>query len=420
MSEELGFLTLDDIDLENKFVLVRVDINSPINPKTGMILDDSRIRKHAETISELKNSKVAILAHQSRPGKKDFTTLENHAKRLSQILGREVKYVDDIFGPKAQEKIKKLENGEILVLENVRFWSGESIKASEGDYERMAKTPLVQTLAPLFDVFVNDAFAAAHRTQPSVIGFAFVLPTVAGRIMECELKTLNKVFENPRKPSLLLLGGIKIEDKMRAIKNVLELEIADKVLTSGVLANVFLIAKGYDLGKINLSLIEKEGQLGAIAQAKELLEKYGEAIETPVDLAVFSNRRRLEVPLKEFPQENPIYDIGFETIVKYINEIKKAKTIVADGPAGVIEEKEFALGTEELLKAVATSGAFSVLGGGHLGLVAENLGIANKISHISTGGGACISLLAGEKLPVVETLKEAARKFKKLRVLTSQ
>lgn len=407
MDTELGFLTLNDVDLNDKFVLMRVDINSPINPKTGEILDDTRIRKHAETISELKNSKVVILAHQSRPGKKDFTTLQNHAKRLVKILGKEVKYVNDIFGEKALCAIKNLNNGEILVLENVRFWAGENVK---GNPEEMAKTEMVQKLAPLFDIFVNDAFGCAHRAQPSVVGFAFVLPTVAGRIMERELKMLNKVLENPKKPCIFLIGGIKVEDKMKAIKHVLQRGIADKVLTSGVTANVFLFARGHDLGKVNFSLIEKEGQVGAISQAKELLERYNDVIETPIDLAVFSNGKRLEVPLKEFPQENPIYDIGLETIVKYTGEIKKAKTIVADGPAGVIEEEEFSLGTEELLKAVAQSGALSILGGGHLGIVVENLSIANKISHISTGGGACISMLAGEELPVIEALKGAARR----------
>ncbi|HSO25439.1 MAG TPA: phosphoglycerate kinase, partial [Methanobacteriaceae archaeon] len=201
----LKFNTIDDFQLNNKTVLVRVDINSPVDPNTGIILDDTRMKLHAETISELadKGAKTVILAHQSRPGKKDFTTLEQHAHALSKILGRPVIYVEDIFGCAARETIARLKPGEILLLENVRFYSEEVLKR---DPHLQAETHMVKKLSSVADYFINDAFATAHRSQPSLVGFAFELPSGAGRVMEKELKTLYGAIENVQRPCVYVLG----------------------------------------------------------------------------------------------------------------------------------------------------------------------------------------------------------------------
>jgi phosphoglycerate kinase len=243
------FLTLDDVKVKGKVVLVRVDFNSAIDPGTKKILEDARIRAHAETtIRELadKGAKVVILAHQGRKGDPDFIPLRQHSEILGKILKKPVKYVDDLYGEKAKNAIKSLKSGEILVLENVRTFAGET---RDGTPEEHGKTELVRNLAPLADLFVNDAFAAAHRAHASIVGFTAALPSVAGRIMERELKSLSKVLENPEKPCIFILGGAKADDSLEISKYVLDKEIANHVLTGGVVGQVFLAANGIDLGK---------------------------------------------------------------------------------------------------------------------------------------------------------------------------
>lgn len=402
------FYTIDDFDLEDKTVLVRVDINSPVDPNTGLILDDTRIRLHAETISELsrKGAKTVVLAHQSRPGKKDFTTLEQHAKSLSKVLGREVGYVDDIFGKAAREEISKMKKGDILVLENVRFYSEEVLKR---DPKQQAETHMVQKLSPMADYFVNDAFAAAHRSQPSLVGFALTLPTAVGRVMDRELKLLYGALENVKRPCIYVLGGVKIDDAIMVMKNVLKRGSADFILTTGLIANIFLLASGIKIGKVNRDFIENKGYKGCIKMAKELKKEFPNQIKVPTDVAVCMDDERVEVPVKKIPN-SLIYDIGTETITEYAKFIRDAKTIFANGPAGVFEKEGFSIGTEDVLNAIASSDGFSIIGGGHLAAAAAQIGVSSGINHMSSGGGACISLLAGEKLPVVEVLKEVALK----------
>ncbi|HII59595.1 TPA: phosphoglycerate kinase [Methanocaldococcus jannaschii] len=412
------FLTLDDFNFEDKRVVLRVDINCPIDPNTGEILDDKRIREIKSTITELinKGAKVVILAHQSRPGKKDFTTLKNHAKVLSDVIGKEVEYIDEVIGSTAREAIINMKCGDVILLENVRFYSEEVLsdwkKWENITPKKQAETNLIKRLAPLFDYFVNDAFAAAHRAQPSLVGFSYYMPMIAGRLMEREVGVLSKVLENPEKPCVYVLGGAKADDSIRVMKNVLENGTADKVLTSGIVANIFLVAMGYDLG-VNMDIIENLGLKSQIEIAKELLNKFEDKIVVPVDVALNINEERVEADLnKDEKVEHLINDIGEKTIELYSEIINEAKTIVANGPAGVFEKEAFAKGTEELLKAIANSKGFSVIGGGHLSAAAELFGIADKIDHVSTGGGATLDFLAGEKLPVIEMLKESYKKYK--------
>ena len=402
------FLTLDDFDVKDKTVLVRVDFNSPVDPETKKVLSDTRIRAHGETtIKELaeKGAKVVILAHQGRPGEPDFISLEQHAEILGKILGKPVKFVDDVYGEKAQKAIRELKSGEILVLDNVRKFPGERKKATP---EEHSKSELVMNLAPLADIFVNDAFAAAHRAHASIVGFTVLLPSAAGRIMERELKALSKVLESPEKPCVYILGGAKADDSLQISKYVLDNNIADHVLTGGITGHLFLVARGYDLGKPNMELLEKKELMGLVPGIKELMEKYPGKIETPVDLAVEVEGKRKEITVEELPTEHPIYDIGTKTIEKYSQIISNAKSIVFSGPPGVYEKEEFLKGTKGLFEAIASSNAFSLIGGGHSVAAVHSLGLADKMSYISTAGGALIEFLMGKELPGVAALEKAA------------
>jgi phosphoglycerate kinase len=402
------FLTMDDFNLKNKTVLVRVDFNSPLDPQTKQIINDKRIRAHADaTIKELvqKGAKTVILAHQGRPGDADFIPLNQHAALLGKALGMPVKYVDDVFGETAQNAIKALKSGEVLVLGNVRGVANEQTKASP---EEHAKSEFVKNLAPLADIFINDAFAAAHRAHISMVGFTAVLPSAAGRIMERELKALGKVLEAPEKPSVFVIGGAKGDDSLDISNYVLKNGIADYVLTGGVIGHIFLVAKGVNLGPSNMAFLEKKELMGLVPGIKELMSKYPGAIIVPVDLAMEVNSKRQEIAVDALPTNHNILDIGTETAKKFADIILKAKTIVVSGPVGVFENPEFKKGSEIVLNAVADSEGFSLVGGGHTVAAVEKLGLADKMSYVSTAGGALIEFLMGKQLPGVVALEKAA------------
>lgn len=407
---EHGFDTMDDYDFEGKTVLLRVDVNSPVDPLSGELLDDTRMVLHSTTIEELseRGAKVVILAHQSRPGKSDFTTLKQHALALTNIIGKEVQYVDSIFSSEAQKIINNMVNGEIILLENVRFFSEEMPKLSA---EEQANSVLVQKLYPLANYFVNDAFATAHRSQTSIIGFSQVLPSIAGRVMELELNSLFGILDNAQEPRVYVLGGIKADDSINVMANALKSNKADYVLTTGLVANIFLVAKGYNIQEYNNNFIRERGFEDYIEIAKELLADYDEKIILPVDLAILENDNRVEYSIDEIPNL-PIYDIGSKTIEAYKEKILEAKTLFANGPAGVFEKEGFNLGTEDLLNAIGQSNGFSIIGGGHLAAAASSMDLDDDITHISSGGGASISLIAGEELPAVKALIESAKRYK--------
>jgi len=405
MSHE--FLTLDDIETEKKKVFLRVDINSPIDPATKRIIDDSRIKAVAPTLKSLSKAKVVIGAHQSRPGEYDFTSLEPHTRVLQMYADRAVKFVDDVIGPKALSAIDELRPGEVLVVDNLRLLKEEN---KQGTPEELVKTDLVQKLAPHFDLVVNDAFAAVHRSQPSLVGFGEVLPMVAGRLMESELAALQKIVEKPKRPCVFVLGGAKVEDRIPVIRRVLADGIADKVLVGGVINNVFLMAKGCLRQRLET---ESEEVCKQVAEAKEFLERYEGKIETTVDVALDVKKAgRVEVGVEKLTEQIEIYDIGLNTIASYREMIRNAGTVVAEGPLGMFERRGFDTGTREILDAMTHTMAYTVLGGGHLGSVAAMMGIEDKISYISTGGGAFLSFLAGEKLPVIEALKRSKKRMR--------
>jgi len=257
-------------------------------------------------------------------------------------------------------------------------------------------------------LFVNDAFAAAHRAHVSMIGFTAVLPSAAGRIMERELKSLSKVLESPEKPCVFILGGAKADDSLEISKYVLNNRIADFVLTGGVVGHVFLAAKGFNLGKPNTDFLEKKELMGLVPGIKELMQKFPDKIKTPKDLAVEANGKRKEISVEELPIDYPIFDVGTKTFEGYAKVIRSAKSIVVSGPMGVFESSEFIFGTKRIFEAIANSKAFSLAGGGHTIAALQEFGLSNRISYVSTAGGALIEFLMGKKLPGVVALEKAA------------
>jgi phosphoglycerate kinase len=401
--------TLDDFNFENKTVLLRVDFNMPLDKKTLDIMDDTRIRLALPTIRELldKQAKIVILAHQGKQGSWDFTSMQKHAQMLQRLLGKNVTFVDDIFGEKAKNAIKTMKPGTIVFLDNVRKYPGETEKKKP---EEHARSELVQALAPLADYYVNDAFAAAHRAQCSLTGFTAVLPSAAGRLMEKELTTLEKILSHPEKPSIFLFGGAKFADVIVTIDRLLSNKTADHVLLTGLTANAFLKAKGVNLGAKNEEAFRDEGTPEVFLSIQKVYKKFETQIHLPVDFAIDENGKRKEIALGDLPANTNLFDIGERTVQNYEKILGTAKTIFISGPCGVFENPLFRKGTQEIFQFITQQKAFSIAGGGHTVAAIDQMKLRDKISHISTGGGALEKFIMGEKLPVVEALKAAKQR----------
>ena len=414
--EDRSFLTMDDYELSGENVILRIDINSSINPENGDLLDDTRIKRHSATVKELsdKNARVIVLAHQSRPGKLDFVNLEKHGKRMSKIIDREITFVDDIYGKKAIQEIKKIEDGQIILLDNVRFDEEEiNLKTFENDnFKTQSNATMVKTLAPYASYFINDAFAASHRCQPSLVGFSEYMPALAGRVMQRELDFLGKAISSGPTPRIAVLGGSKAADSVSIAENFLEKGV-EQILTGGVVANIFLIAWGIDIGKPSTEFIEKQipNHEKVIELAKKLLSKYDGKIEFPTDVALNNDGKRYGTNVENLPDKYPLFDIGVDTLVRYIQVIEDAGTIIANGPMGVFEDSEFATGTNEIFNSISKSKGMTVVGGGETAMAFNQMGLADGIKHISTGGGACISFMSGETMPALEAMRRSKKRF---------
>ncbi|HID43728.1 MAG TPA: phosphoglycerate kinase [Archaeoglobaceae archaeon] len=391
-----GLPTLDDVDHSGKRVLIRLDINSPIVNST--ILDTTRFESHVKTLEELEDCRLVIMAHQSRPGKKDFTRLESHAKVLSRLLEKNIKYIDEIFSRRVISEIEKMKKGEIILLENVRIYSEEQLKRSP---EEHAESLMVTGLKNNFDLFVNDAFSASHRANASLIGFPPVIPSVIGRLVEKELKVLSMALKS-KGSKVFILGGAKIKDSVKVMKNVLEKEIAEKVVLTGVVATYFLMLDGTDIGE-NRKVVEENKEDIKDEEMLEILNNYRDKIILPVDFGVEVHGKRDDIPVEKL--RGRIMDIGINTISELSETIPEFDVAVINGPSGVFEDERFALGTFEILKAVSRAG-YSIVGGGHISSAARMIGIHRKMNHVSTGGGACIRFLSGEKLVALEVIKD--------------
>jgi phosphoglycerate kinase len=316
-----------------------------------------------------------------------------------------VKFIDDVMGPAARDAINDVSRGEVLVLDNVRLCAEENL---EEKGEKLAKTNLVSRLVPLFNLYVNDAFAASHRSQASLVGFPRLLPSAAGRLMQKELSALRRLLKQPDQPSTYVLGGAKIEDKVPVIENILAMGKADHVLVGGNVGKVFLKALGQ---KFIQTEEEKLSQAtDQIQKAVRMLHKFKNRIILPTDFGALTNGKRVDVDAKKLARTGEALDIGVETAENFATIIRRSKTVVASGPLGVFEQDGFETGTKVLLEAMANADAFTVIGGGHLAGYAGILGISNSFSHVSTAGGAMLSLLAGDELPAIAALVEASKR----------
>jgi len=412
---EAGILTLDDFDFRGKTVILRVDINSPVDPKTKRIANDNRIRKSAPTIRELSNlgARVVMLAHQGdTEDYQNLISLEEHAGLLAAAMGKTVGFIDDIAGPAAIERVRSLRSGEVLLLNNVRYLTEEVstfVNFVKLTPAQMAQTRLVRNLAPLADFYVCEAFAAAHRYAPSLVGFAEVLPSAGGRLFIEEFGALARVKETPKHRCVYVLGGARIADAFSMMKQILNEGAADWVLTSGLTGEVMTLAKGYRLGDPTERLIDEKGLTPFIASARELLAAYGDHILTPTDFAV-DDVGRQEIGLVDLPTSRLLVDIGAQTIKRYIEVIQTAATIFVNGPAGVYEKPASALGTERLWNAIADAPGYSVIGGGDSVAAGAQFKVLDRMGYVCTSGGGMVRFLSGQELPVVTALRRAAQR----------
>lgn len=389
-------MSVRDIDAKGKKIFVRVDFNVPM--ADGEITDDTRIRAALPTIKHLmeQGGKVILASHLGRP-KGEFNpkfSLKKVAERLAQHLNKEVKITETVVGEDVKEAIAQVQNGDVILLENVRFMPGEEKNDKE----------LAKQMAELAEIFVNDAFGAAHRAHSSTAGIAEFIPAVAGFLLEKEIEMLGNSVENPQRPFVAIIGGAKVSDKIGVIQNLLSK--VDTLIIGGGMANTFLAAKGYELGKslVEADKVELAGELLALASEKNV------ELLLPSDLLVAdkfaADAATQVVPADQIPAEWMALDIGPKAAQEFSDRVTNAKTVVWNGPMGVFEMDVFAKGTEGVAKALANSSAISIVGGGDSAAAVEKVGLADKMSHISTGGGASLEYLEGKVLPGVESLKD--------------
>jgi len=390
-------MTLEDFNLENKRVLVREDLNVPLDENKN-ITDDTRIRAALPTIKYLveKGAKVILASHLGRPKGKvnPKYSLAPVAKRLSELLGKEVAFAEDCIGEVAEKAVAKMQAGDVLLLENVRFYEAEEKNDPE----------FAKQLASLADIYINDAFGTSHRAHASTVGVANYLPAGAGFLMQKEIEIMGKALENPERPFVAILGGAKVSDKIGVIKNLLNK--VDALLIGGGMVFTFLKSQGYEIGK---SLLEPDKVELAASLIKEAEEKNVKLL-LPEDVVVTSELKEglpyETVPVSQIPADKIGVDIGEETQKKFAEAIKGAKTIVWNGPMGVFEMKDYAKGTLAVAEAMAKSGAVTIVGGGDSAAAVEQLGYAKAMTHISTGGGASLEFLEGKELPGVAALND--------------
>ena len=391
-------MSVSDIEVEGKRVLVRVDFNVPLDEKTREITDDTRIQAALPTIKYLigRGARVILISHLGRPKGKvvDDLRLAVVAQRLSQILGQRVGMATDCIGPEVEKSVEELNNGDVLLLENVRFHPEEE----END------ASFAQALARLGDIFVNDAFGASHRAHASVVGIANYLPAVAGLLLEKEIKTLGGILENPARPFAVLLGGAKISDKIGMLENIRDK--VDSLLIGGGMAATFLNAKSYEVG---LSLVE-EDMLGFVSKLMGDMAGQGTHLVLPVDVVVtesLSTESEFKVvSVANIPPNLRFVDIGPLTIDSFSQELKKCKTVFWNGPMGIYELSQFAMGTQAMARVLASLKATTVVGGGSTTESVTEMGLSDRMTFVSTGGGASLNFLSGKALPGVEALMD--------------
>jgi phosphoglycerate kinase len=413
----LRIRSLDAFDLHGKTVIFRTDINSPIDPVSKKIVNTNRLEKTVPTLARLLDggAKVAIIAHQGDTlDYQNLIPLEEHAAILSTLIKRPIAYIDDVCGPAAQAAVKALKDGQAIILGNLRYLT-EEVSSFEKEVkqkpEDMLDTWLVRSLAPLADLYVNDAFAAAHRNAPSMVAFQELLPTAGGIQLVEEYSALKAVMDSPKRPCVFVLGGAKISDAFSMMRKVLEDGAADAILTSGVTGLVMHLARGLNLGQATSTFLRDKALDGFIPEARELLEKWGDSFVLPVDLAYEKNGQRAEVAVSaiEVGNFNGILfpDIGAGTIALFKEKIASAGSIFVNGPAGMYEDPRWETGTREVWQAIAAAPGYTVVGGGDTISAASKFTDLFKYSYVCTGGGAMVRFLAGKKLPLIQAMERA-------------
>ena len=403
---KIDYTSYKDVDLKGKKVIIRVDINSNIDTDKMEIRDSPRIRALVPVLDEdFKDCAVILIAHQSRPGEKDFTDLDIHAREIEKELGRPVKFVKDIYGEKAIQAIKELKPGEILVLNNIRKFEGEMVNYK--DFSEAENTEMIKTLYPLVDYVIVDAFGAAHRAHASIVGWPKML---AGPITAKELGALKKIMDEPEKPMAMLIGGAKAIDKFKAMKFNFDNDKLDYALCSGLTAVLIFEANGTPMGEPNHKIIAKDLDENK-AMIHETYDKYKDRIILPEDLIIDENGKRKAISVDEAAEYNKTTgDIGPKTIKEFEKIIMECKTIVANGPPGIFEQEVFREGTNEMVEAMAKATkenhALTIIGGGEMGAAASMAGKADDVSFISTAGGAMLEILSGKDLPMIKALRE--------------
>ncbi|MBX8633263.1 MAG: phosphoglycerate kinase [Candidatus Thermoplasmatota archaeon] len=404
-----GIKTIDSFSPRGKRILLRLDLNSPVDRKTGRIEGREKIVAASRTLRELleKGASVAVIAHQGRPGGYDFISLEQHSRILGEAAGADVRFVPDICGKSAADAIHSLSAGHALVLDNVRGLDYEQKNASA---EEHSMRELVTVLSPLFDYFVNDAFAAIHRAHCSMVGFTRTLPSSIGRLMQDELSHISGLLDNPERPAVYVFGGKKFSDFLPVLNSVSSGRHADSILLSGLLSVAFLVAKGVKADKKTRDYILAESGDDFVSAAEELLES-SDRIYLPTDLAFNVDGRRVNAKADQWIQGREAWDIGDETISRYSGIISSARTVFISGPAGVYEKEGFGKGTSAIFRAATEGDKYSIVGGGHTASAVSSLGFTGHFSYVSTGGGALEALLSGKKLDVLEDLRRSAEIF---------
>lgn len=408
-----GIRGMDEFDYGGKVVILRLDINSPINPVTKRIVSENRIDRSIPTVKYLldRGAKVAIIAHQGDTlDYGNLIPMSEHALKLSARLGREIGYIDDVAGPAARNAVKNLKGGEGVLLGNLRYLT-EEVSTFENavklEPEAMLDTYLIRSLAPLADCYVNDAFSAAHRNSPSMVAFQELLPAAGGLLLMKELSALVKVLRSPARPSIFVLGGAKISDAFGMMKQVLENGTADKILTAGVTGNVMLMASGYAIGGVNEKYIRDRALDVFIAPAADYLQRYPDRILYPADAAFEKDGRRQELAIGGLPVEEPLLDIGSRTVRIFKEQIAAAGTVFVNGPAGVYENPLFEYGTRELWNAVADAPGYSVIGGGDTVSAAQRFIGMDRLNYVCTAGGAMVQFLSGKEMPLIKAMRRA-------------
>ena len=407
-------LTLADARFAGKRVLVRVDVNSPLHPSTLAFLDDTRLRAIMPTLQRLANARIIILGHQSRPGRIDFTSMYKHSDRLSRLLGRKITFVPDVCGDLAQDAIRNMGARDVLFLDNVRGHDDE-MGMKKADFDTLNESEVVKNLAPLVDAYVSDAFAAAHRNSPTLSGFGQALPCFAGELMAKEISALKMATESPPKPYTVILGGVKCDDSLDIANNLCSRGVADTIVPVGAVGNLMLWAAGYSIGDGNQAFLRKE--LGdafeqTMSLAENLIENHRDNILLPLDVAAEINGERVDVSVDDLPVGGPLYDVGLRTLMEIRPHIIEAGCVLWNGPAGLFENKPFAFGTIEILNQCCESNGFVIIGGGHTSTLVSERKVDHLVNHSSTGGGACLMMLAGRRMPAIEALEMSAELFR--------